>query len=166
MTATAAPDLIDPVVGFRKWRLVRDRLTSPFIPLRWEASEIHAECYPANRTLMFGRGWLAEPHAAPHPDCKCGIYAYHRPPHRGPIPYLDRITGVVALWGKIEVHRDGMRAEHARIGALAYLADLGREHERRVRLIADALGVDVVEQSELSLAADAYGERLPHEMIP
>lgn len=165
MTASA-PDLIEPVVGFRKWRLVRDRLSSPFIPLRWEEAEAHAECFPANRTLLFGKGWLDQPHRAPHPDCKCGIYAYHRPPSRGPIPYLDRITGIVALWGKIEVHRDGMRAEHARIGALAYLADLGRDHEQRVRSIADGLGVDVVEQSELALAAQDYGRRLPAEMIP
>jgi hypothetical protein len=160
------PDLIEPVVGFRKWRLVRDRLSSPFIPLRWEEAEVQAECFPANRALLFGKGWLQEPHRAPHPDCKCGIYAYHYPPSRGPIPYLDRITGVVALWGKIEVHRDGMRAEHARIGALAYLHDLGRDHEQRVRYIATGLGVDVVEQSELALAAQEYGKRLPAEMIP
>jgi hypothetical protein len=162
----SAPDLIEPVVGFRKWRLVRDRLSSPFIPLRWEEAVAHAECFPANRTLLFGKGWLEQPHSAPHPDCKCGIYAYHRPPSRGPIPYLDRITGIVTLWGKIEVHRDGMRAEHARIGALAYLADLGRDHERRVRFIACGLGVDVIEQSELALAAQGYGQRLPAEMIP
>jgi hypothetical protein len=79
---------------------------------------------------------------------------------------VDRITGIVALWGKIEVHRDGMRAEHARIGALAYLKDLGRDHELRVREIASDLGVDVIEQSELALAAPAYGKRLPNEMIP
>jgi hypothetical protein len=59
-----------------------------------------------------------------------------------------------------------MRAEHARIGALAYLHDLGRDHERRVRYIALGLGVDVVEQSELALAAQDYGKRLPAEMIP
>jgi hypothetical protein len=162
----AAPDLIEAVVGFRKWTLKRNRLTSPFIPLRWEQAEVKAECFPANRTLLFGKGWLDVPHAAPHPDCKCGIYAYHRPPSRGPVPYVDRITGIVALWGKIEVHRDGMRAEHARIGALAYLKDLGRDHELRVREIAEYLGVDVVEQSELALAAAAYGKRLPNEMIP
>jgi len=165
VTATA-PDLIEAVVGFRKWTLKRNRLTSPFIPLRWEQAEVKAECFPANRTLLFGKGWLDVPHAAPHPECKCGIYAYHRPPSRGPVPYVDRITGIVALWGKIEVHRDGMRAEHARIGALAYLADLGRDHERRVRYIANGLGVDVIEQSALALAAQEYGKRLPAEMIP
>jgi hypothetical protein len=79
---------------------------------------------------------------------------------------VDRITGIVTLWGKIEVHRDGMRAEHARIGALAYLKDLGKDHERRVREIAEYLGVDVVEQSELALAAAEYGKPLPREMIP
>jgi hypothetical protein len=28
------------------------------------------------------------------------------------------------------------------------------------------LGVDVVEQSELALAAEEYGKRLPRELIP
>ena len=158
MTA-AAPDLIEHVVGFRKWALKRNRLSSPFIPLRWDNAEVQAQCFPANRTLLFGKGWLAEPHRAPHPQCKCGIYAYHRPPARGPVPYLDRITGIVALWGKIEVHRDGMRAEHARIGALAYVKDLGRDHELRVREIADELGVDVIEQSELAWRRPATASR-------
>lgn len=162
MTA-CAPDLIQAVVGFRKWTLRRDRLSSPFIPMRWERAEVHAECF-SNSVLSTGR--IEGPHRAPHPDCKCGIYAYHLPLRRGPIPYVDRIAGVVALWGKIEVHRDGMRAEHARIGALAYIKDLGRDHELRVREVANELGVDVVEQSQLGLAADAYGKPLPHDMIP
>src|SRR4051812_43114604 len=70
---TAAPDLVQPVVAFRAWRVVDEDLLSPYIPCRWDGPVMHAECYPANRALLFGRGWLAEPHDPPHPECRCGI---------------------------------------------------------------------------------------------
>jgi hypothetical protein len=166
VTTTTVPDLIEPVVGFRKWGIVRGHLSSPFIPLAWREREVHARCYPANRTLVFGHGWLDEPHDAPHPECQCGVYAYHRPPPDGPIPYLDRVAGIVALWGRMEVHADGMRAQHARIEALAVRPHLGSQQERRVRRIAAGLGVDVVDHRELGVAAADYGRPLPRELIP
>src|SRR5215210_7456769 len=136
-----APDLIEPVVGFRKWRVVADHLTSPYIPLRWDEPVAHARCYPANRTLLFGAGWLDEPHDAPHPDCKCGIYAWHEPPAIRPKRDVDEAFGVVSLWGRIEVHATGMRAEHARIEALAHHPELGDLHARRLAAIAERLRV-------------------------
>jgi hypothetical protein len=162
----AAPDLVEPVVGFRKWRVVGDRLTSPYIPLRWEQAAVHARCYPANRTLVFGRGWLDAPHDAPHPACKCGVYAWHALPSAGPVPDPDRAFGVVALWGRIEVHEDGMRAEHAAIRALAYSPPLGAAHRRRMTAIAAHLGVDLVEEAELRDAASRHGAPVPATLIP
>lgn len=163
---TVAPDLVERVVGFRKWRVVRDHLCSPYIPFRWESPVVHASCYPANRDLTFGEGWLDSPHAAPHPECKCGIYAYHRPAARGPIPDRGRIFGLVTLWGRIEVHPQGMRAEHAEIAALAFCRELGGRHRRQIEAIAGDLGVDCVEHSELAAAARGYGSPLPASMTP
>lgn len=163
---TAGPDLIAPVVGFRKWRVVRDHLTSPYIPLRWQEPVVHARCYPANRGLLFGAGWLDEPHDAPHPSCKCGVYAWHRLPPSGPIPDPDRAFGIVALWGRIEAHADGMRAEHASIKALGVAPELGRRHERTLEAIAASLGVDLVEEAELAAAAAGYGAPLPAALLP
>jgi hypothetical protein len=151
---TAAPDLIERVVGFRKWRVVGDHLSSPYIPLRWEARVVHARCYPANRTLLFGEGWLDEPHDAPHPDCKCGVYAWHELPQAGPVPDPGRVFGAVALWGRLEVHADGMRAEHAEILALASAPDLGE--------IAARLGVPLVGEPELR----GLRRRLPADLLP
>ena len=121
----AAPDLVTPVVAFRAWRIVDGRLLSPYIPCRWEGAVMHAECYPANRALLFGRGWLAAPHDPPHPDCQCGIYAYHRPGAQSYYGEFEWVEGIVAVWGRIEAHRDGLRAEHARVCALARRPGVG-----------------------------------------
>jgi len=161
-----APDLLEPVVGFRKWRVVADHLTSPYIPLRWEEPVVHARCFPANRSLLFGEGWLEEPHGAPHPACRCGVYAWHSLPAAGPVPDPDRVFGVVALWGRIEVHEDGMRGEHAAIKALSFSSRLGEAHRARMRRIAGRLGVDLVEDCLLAGAAGAYGDAVPDSLVP
>jgi hypothetical protein len=158
---TVAPDLIERVVGFRKWRVTGNHLTSPYIPLRWDRPVAHARCYPANRNLMFGAGWLDEPHEAPHPECKCGIYAYYRPTARSPVPDRGRTFGIVSLWGRIEAHSNGMRAEHAEIGALAFCRELGARHREQIEAIAEQLGVECIEHSHLLSAASEYGSPLP-----
>ena len=163
---TAAPDLIQPLVGFRKWRVMRDHISSPFVPLRWEDAVVHARCYPANRSLMFGAGWLDEPHDAPHPDCKCGVYAWHEPPQRGPIRDMRQTFGIVSLWGRVEVHADGMRAEHARIEALSYQRELGSGHVGRVTAIARRLGVAAIDYGELPAAARVIGSGVPRALRP
>jgi hypothetical protein len=161
----SAPDLIRPVTGFRKWRVVRDHLSSPYIPLRWDEGVVHARCYPANRSLLFGQGWLDEPHEAPDPRCKCGIYAWHRLPQARRVPDPDRALGVVTLWGRIEVHADGMRAQHAAIKALGFAPELGSAHRRTMRRIASALGVELVEQRDLPAAALRHGGPLPPALV-
>jgi hypothetical protein len=161
-----APDLIEPVAGFRKWRVVAEHLTSPYIPLRWDEPVVHARCFPANRSLLFGRGWLDEPHEAPHPACRCGIYAWHALPSAGPVPDPDRVFGVVSLWGRIEVHADGMRAEHGAIRALGLAPRLGASHRRTMESIAGRLGVELVDEEELPGAARRYGRSLPATLVP
>ena len=166
MSVAVAPDLVEPVVGFRKWRLVRDHLMSPYIPLRWDEPLVHARCFPANRSLLFGRGWLDEPHTAPHPRCKCGIYAWHRLPAAAAVPDPDRVYGVVTLWGRIEVYEEGVRAELASIKALGYAPQLGARHSRAVRAIADHLGVEVVEEGSLVEVAQRHGAPVPQSLRP
>lgn len=82
----------------------------------------------------------------PGSDCRCGIYAHHdmrpyannqrgtdlrypsgksprkpicksSPPEHYP-SYHPIVAGVVAVWGKVVLHRDGLRAEYARVLAL------------------------------------------------
>ena len=154
----SAPDLVQPVAGFRAWRVVDGALFSPYIPCRWDGPVMRAECYPANRTLEFGRGWLAAPHDPPHPDCRCGIYAYHRPGVQAYYGEFEWVDGIVAAWGRIEAHRDGLRAEHARLCALA--------RRPGAAAIAERLGVDLVVPDEMAAAAARYGAALPAALVP
>ena len=163
---SSAPDLLGPVVAFRWWRVIGDHLSSPFNPVRWDRRQVEARCYPANRALLFGDGWLAEPHQAPHPACQCGIYAYHAPPRRPRIPDPDRAAGIVSVWGRLEVHRDGVRAQHARVEALACCPEWGSAHVAQMRAIASRLGVPLIAYDELPAAARRFGAPIPATLLP
>lgn len=161
-----APDLAVPVVGFRAWRVIDERLTSPYIPVRWEGRLMHAACFPANRNLVFGQGWLGEEHASPDPRCRCGIYAYHRPQRAPYVGEFEWVAGIVSVWGRVEVHRDGLRAEHARIEALSLQPGWPAARVKRTRRMAERLGVDVVDHAELEETASRYGAPLPPSLVP
>jgi hypothetical protein len=162
----SAPDLAAPVVAFRSWRLAGDLLVSPFIPCRWDGRLVHATCYDANRGLTRGVGWLDRPHPSPHPDCQCGIYAYHTPGPRSWFGEAYWCEGVVSAWGRIVVHGDGFRAEHARVEALAVPDGLPRRGPDQVRGAAAALGVPVVGQAELEAFAAGLGGGVPAALRP
>ena len=87
-----------------------------------------------------------------------GIYAYHRPGAQTYYGEFEWVEGVVTVWGRIQSHRDGLRAEHARVCALT--------RRSGVEAIAADLGVDLVERDELTEAARCYGTALPASMVP
>jgi hypothetical protein len=157
----SAPDLIAPVVAFRSWRLAGDQLVSPFIPCRWEGRVMHAVCYDANRTLTRGVGWVDVPHSSPDPACQCGIYAYPTPGPRSWFGEAYWCEGVVSAWGRLVVHGDGFRAEHARVEALAVPEGFRPE---QVRFAAAALGVPVV--PDLVAYASSLGGGVPEALRP
>jgi hypothetical protein len=163
---TRAPDLAAPVAGFRSWRIANGKLLSPYIPCRWEGRTLHAECFDANRSLQRGRGWLAEPHSSPHPDCQCGIYAYHRPGLRTYYGELWWCEGVIAAWGRLVVHADGWRAEHARLEALARPDRDDPRLEAALGALAERLGVPLVARGELEAVAADAGGVLPGTLRP
>jgi hypothetical protein len=162
---SAAPDVAGTVAGFRSWRVANGKLVSPYIPCRWEGRVIHASCFDANRVLQQGRGWLAAPHDSPHPDCQCGVYAYDRPGLR---TYWGEevwwCEGVISAWGRVVVHSDGWRAEHARVEALAVSDDA--RLAAVLEGIAGRLGVPLVERDELPGVAEAAGGLVPASLRP
>ena len=160
---SAAPDLVAPVIAYRAWKVVGDRLLSPNIPVRWEGRTMHAICLPVQRRIMKGAasGWVAEEHASPHPSCQCGIYAYHRPGRRNWFGEFDWVEGIVTVWGRLEAHHDGLRAEHARIEALIRRPELPTAER-----IADRLGAEVVDRAGAERAAGRFGAPLPPGLVP
>jgi hypothetical protein len=161
-----APDLIEPVVGFRSWRILRTgpahgELSSPYFPVAWSEPVVRAEC----RRWRTPEALLDTPHAAPQPDCGCGIRAYHAP--TGDFPKVDyrAVSGIVTVWGRIEIGADEMRAELARVEALAVYSRWSRRQRDAVREVAANLGVDLVDLGELGAAAASYGAPPPASLL-
>jgi hypothetical protein len=117
----AAPDYAEAFEAWRVWRVVRHdgvcALASVVKRTVWPAGEpLTAECLRALPLL----DWLRRrrPHAAPEPQCECGIYAAGLDCVRG---YLTdalpearaRVIGRVALWGSVVECERGFRATHA-----------------------------------------------------
>lgn len=160
---SAAPDLIRPVVAYRAWKVIGDRLLSPLYPVRWDGRTMHAECHTFQRRIMLGAQdeWVSEAHASPHPDCQCGIYANHVPGRRGWFGEFDWVEGIVTVWGRLEAHADGLRAEHARIEAL-----IRRPEVPTAERIAARLGCDLIDRDDVETAASRYGDPLPAALLP
>jgi hypothetical protein len=153
--APSAPDLIEPVVGYRQWRLYDARLWSPFKDYAWRRGVNAARC-----TLGAGH---AEP--APGHECACGLHAWYRPCPRLGYATPDLVAGAVALWGDVELHPTGLRAQYAAIVAL--VLPLARTAKRRrVIDVADSLEVDAVPARELKTVALHHAAPIPPGLAP
>jgi hypothetical protein len=153
-----------PVIGYREWVLIGDELISPLARTAWTGEPVRAECLPGCRGA---RNLWREPtiHEGPAPDprCVCGIYAMSHPRRLRGRERFTVVHGAVALWGRIELHQRGMRAEWARIVALA----LPRHSSGvSVRRAAERLGVPAVHVKALADVATAYGVPLAPGLIP
>ncbi|MEP6953410.1 MAG: hypothetical protein ABI950_05025 [Solirubrobacteraceae bacterium] len=108
----------------------------------------------------------AHGHAAPQNGCTCGIYAWYDPPARSAsAATAELVAGAVALWGRLELHAQGMRAEHAVLVALALPLSRGGKR-RRLVAAAGALGVPAVGARQLAATAGAHGEPIARWMRP
>jgi hypothetical protein len=161
-----APDLIKPIVGFRSWRILRDgpaqgELSSPNFPVSWSEPVLRAEC----RRFRSTEDLLREPHRAPEPVCGCGICARHAPTSDFSKVDFRGVSGIVTVWGRIDVNREGLRAEYARVEALALYSRWTRHQRQAVSEVAGELGVDLVDLHELGVVARSYGEVLPASLL-
>jgi hypothetical protein len=155
MQATA-PDLIRAVIGFRQWRLHGDELWSLHADDRWQ------------RGLMTARCLGAEAHDGPAPQngCTCGFYAWYAPtPRTASAATSELVGGAVALWGQVELHAHGIRAQHAMIVALALPFSWGAKR-RRLVAVADALEVPAVPARRVKATALEHGDVIPRRMRP
>jgi len=155
LAALEAPDLIEPLVGYRQWRLHDDALWSPFVDFRWRRGVNTARCGVAP----------GHPDPPPGHDCVCGIHAWYRPCPRFGYATPDFIGGVVALWGAIELHPTGVRAQHAAVVALA-LPLSHTPKRRRVIGVAASLEVETVPARHLTDVAAHHGCPVTPELVP
>jgi hypothetical protein len=159
---TRAPDLVEPVIAFRGWRVVDGCLVSPYLGQRWEGGSVVAGCERGSRDgLRHQQDLVPFEHVSPHPDCRCGIHAYFEP--RSAVPDVDfrHVLGIVAVWGRVEVHPGGVRAEFARVQALAASPAWSSWHRADVTGVAARLGVPVVDEKTLAAVAGEYGSPMP-----
>ena len=155
-----SPDLIEPVIGFRHWRMGQTGLLSITCDEQWQQATMTARC-------LAGDDQNHHPQqAAPASACSCGIYARYTPcPRTASAPARDYVAGAVVLWGAIELHASGMRAQRCRIVALALPLSRWRKRDRLVE-IAERLGLPAVRHHDLKSIAGRYGAPIPVEMRP
>jgi hypothetical protein len=77
----------------------------------------------------------------------------------------DLLSGAVILWGRIEIHATGMRAEHARIVGLALPLSRGRKRGAVIEA-AECLGIPAVPHRQLTAVALAHGKPLQRSLRP
>ena len=155
--SAAAPDLLEAVIAFRGWRVADGALLSPLAEERW-TGVVRARCRPELRSPGAPDH---PPDQAPHPDCRCGLHAYHAP---GP-PCRRRTSaawsGSSPVWGRLEVHPEGVRAEVAQVRALGLSPRWSSWQRAAVREVARELDVPLVEEAALAATASEFGAPLP-----
>jgi hypothetical protein len=79
------------------------------------------------------------------------------------VPLVDfrRVMGIVAVWGRLEVHPEGVRAQYARVQALSTSSSSSSWHRADVTAVATQLGVPVLDERSLAAAAPDYGSPIP-----
>jgi hypothetical protein len=161
-----APDLIEPIVGFRSWRVIDGRLRSVYLPTFWTERQMTASCLCSESPDPDTVRSAAPGHGVPDRGCTCGIYAYYEPDLNFPAVDFQGVTGIVSVWGAIEVHDEGMRAQHARVEALALYSRWTTRQIDAVRNVAAELGVDLVDLDDIEVAARRYGLPIAPELVP
>ncbi len=118
------PDRINPVIGWRMWRIANGAIWSINVDhVRWPVRDILvARCWmrfqDKGETEV---GWTIIPHAAPQHSCGCGIYAgvrellteYVQAGYVFQHTEHPVIFGEVSLWGVVVEHQRGWRAQIA-----------------------------------------------------
>jgi hypothetical protein len=165
-TSSQAPDLIEAVVAFRSWRVVDEGLRSVYLPVLWTEREMKATCLCFDAPDADAPRSAPAGHGAPDRGCTCGIYAYYEPDLNFPTIDYRGVAGIVSLWGTIELHEEGMRAQQARVEALALYSRWSTRQIDAVREIAGALGVDLVDLDDIRREAERYGRPIRPDLVP
>lgn len=139
-------------IGFRAWRVEAVRGDVHLTSVVALTNHIWPKDSPMEATCIDIFGGHTD---APADDCKCGIWA-HDELRRTRLTFMQRyfVYGEVALWGKVKVHTNGMRASRARPTALFAPRTTGPKHEVNAQRML------------VELAASQYNIPLVHSPAP
>src|SRR5207247_111530 len=101
------PLSIEPVLGWRVWRLARRRGELTLVAMT------RNDAWPAGRSM---RAACSGGHAAPGTSCRCGLYAADSVSHlaaSGVFSNGGGVIGAIAMWGTVVEHHRGARSEFA-----------------------------------------------------
>lgn len=135
----------EPIIAYRCWSLNGSALGPIGVTL--------PPCEPRKR--MEARCYAGGPHGSPDAMCECGIYGF------ADLQTLinnygwqsDKVYGRVALWGKVERHQHGYRAQYA------YPQLIYRTPGVPIDALAEAWGIEVAAlPDELRGPCDLYME--------
>jgi hypothetical protein len=147
--SAAAPDYVEPVVGWRLWHALESsgswRLWSLFQSTSWpQRKPLVAECRRLRLAIWpFSRS----AHEAPQERCRCGIYATSLeelelvPPHQIVLPCAHPVIGTVSLWGRVVECERGWRASRG----------------YPERLYVPVLELDIARATHVAFELAAYG---------
>jgi hypothetical protein len=160
MTNVTIPDAIDPVVGWRYWRMDRTgRLLAslggsgrgwrPGAPKRASCA---SQRDPNDFRFEHVSGVMTAPHDSPAERCRCGIYAARSLNDLRSQMLLGlgiAVVGEVLLWGKVIPGSRGYRAQFAYPKHL-YIMTRGLRRERRMieALAVYGTAVDTIRYEE------------------
>lgn len=142
------PPLVPGTIhGLRMWRVIKEGGSDRV----WLSAVSHDVLWPQERPLVAECHRSHSDHEPPAGDCTCGIYALHPTVealedhwHVGESE-RGAIIGLVECWGRIEVHAEGFRAEHARVHSIiAPSADGDPTYEALAAGAAASYGADLL----------------------
>lgn len=178
---TEVPTFIECVLGYRAWKIDDEDRLWPISDRRapWEPGINTARCNCVVRgalsfdwSLRDGRRVLEThpEHEAPSADCTCGLYSWRRPrpawKHGHRFASGTVVCGAVASWGRLQVHGEGFRAEHACVVTLAYPPGVDARAMQKLERVAARYGVELVALDRLEEVASRHGSPLPDSLQP
>lgn len=155
----SAPDLTEPIVGYRAWHVTPDGELVP-----WSAGRAGAWVRGVNTARCLLKPRLRG-HVAPMRRCTCGLYALSNARDQR-LHANGQVVGAIVAWGEIEVHSTGFRAQSALIVALGLPDGSQGAPPERLRRAAVRYGVPLVPMPALPAAAAEYGRSVDWECIP
>lgn len=145
--APGMPDYVEPALGFRVWAVQGEALKGVAYPRAWKLGDNVASCGERS-------------HAAPAEHCRCGFNALHDLPPAATTYGGGYVAGAIAAWGEIELHRTGLRSEHACVIALCFDAGDSAERRAMIERVARAYGVEAVPRIRLREHASHFARSL------